>query len=77
MNNTLRALQDYGQSPWLDCIQRSLVAGGELKRLIEEDGGKGVASNPSIFAKAITEGREDDGKASIGEGDRHGVQVSG
>ena len=56
--NTLRSLQDYGQSLWLDYIQRSLVAGGELKRLIEEDGVKGVTSNPSIFAKAITEGRE-------------------
>ncbi len=75
--NTLRALQDYGQSLWLDYIQRSLVTGGELKCLIEEDGVKGVtsnpSSNPSIFAKAITEGREDDGKASIGEGDQHGV----
>jgi transaldolase/glucose-6-phosphate isomerase len=56
--NTLRSLQDYGQSLWLDYIQRSLVAGGELKRLIEEDGVKGVTSNPSIFAKAITEGSE-------------------
>ncbi len=51
--NPLVALGDFGQSPWLDYIRRSLMISGELKGLIEEDGIKGVTSNPAIFEKAI------------------------
>ncbi len=51
--NPLISLQDYGQSIWLDYIRRSLITGGELQRLIEEDGLRGITSNPSIFEKAI------------------------
>src|SRR5437773_2115120 len=47
------ALRQYGQSVWLDFIRRSLIAGGELARLVEEDGLGGVTSNPAIFEKAI------------------------
>ena len=47
------ALKHYGQSVWLDFIRRSLIAGGELKRLVDEDGLGGVTSNPAIFEKAI------------------------
>jgi len=54
LENPLRALQVFGQSVWLDYIRRSLVAGGELRRLIDEEGLRGVTSNPSIFEKAIT-----------------------
>src|SRR5436853_6327809 len=54
MANALTALQDYGQSVWLDYIRRSLLTSGELRRLVEEDGLKGVTSNPAIFEKAIT-----------------------
>ncbi|PYQ24746.1 MAG: transaldolase [Acidobacteria bacterium] len=46
-------LRQYGQSVWLDFIRRSLIAGGELARLVEEDGLGGVTSNPAIFEKAI------------------------
>src|SRR5436309_2625387 len=53
MASALTALQDYGQSVWLDYIRRNLLTSGELKRLIEEDGLKGVTSNPAIFEKAI------------------------
>ena len=52
--NPLKDLQKYGQSVWLDYIRRSLITSGELKRLIEEDGLRGITSNPSIFEKAIT-----------------------
>ncbi len=52
--NPLKALTGFGQSVWLDYIRRSLISTGELKRLIEEDGLRGVTSNPSIFEKAIT-----------------------
>jgi transaldolase/glucose-6-phosphate isomerase len=52
--NPVKALQQYGQSVWLDYIQRHLITSGELQRLIEEDGLRGMTSNPAIFEKAIT-----------------------
>jgi transaldolase/glucose-6-phosphate isomerase len=51
--NPLKDLLKYGQSVWLDYIRRNLITSGELKRLIEEDGLRGMTSNPSIFEKAI------------------------
>ncbi len=53
MPNRLKALQEYGQSVWLDYIRRSLITSGELHRLLDEDGLRGVTSNPTIFEKAI------------------------
>ena len=53
-------LNDYGQSPWYDNIRRSLLEGGDLARMIEEDGIRGVTSNPTIFEKAISSGNEYD-----------------
>ncbi len=52
--NPLKSLKTYGQSVWLDYIRRSLITGGELARLIDDDGLAGVTSNPAIFEKAIT-----------------------
>src|SRR5262245_24811217 len=54
LEGRLRALQGCGQSVWLDYIRRSLLTSGELTRLIEADGLRGVTSNPTIFEKAIT-----------------------
>ena len=51
--NPLKELTKFGQSVWLDYIRRDLFASGQLKRLIEEDGLRGMTSNPSIFEKAI------------------------
>ena len=51
--NPLTQLQTFGQSIWLDYIRRDLLKGGELQRLITEDGLRGMTSNPSIFEKAI------------------------
>lgn len=51
--NPLQALQSYGQSVWLDYIRRSLITSGELQQLIDQDGLRGVTSNPAIFEKAI------------------------
>lgn len=51
--NPLKELLKQGQSVWLDYIRRDLVRRGELKRLVEEDGIRGVTSNPTIFEKAI------------------------
>src|SRR2546429_1651476 len=51
--NPLVQLQNFGQSIWLDYIRRDLLKGGELQRLITEDGLRGMTSNPAIFEKAI------------------------
>jgi transaldolase/glucose-6-phosphate isomerase len=51
--NPLKELLRYGQSVWLDYIRRNLITGGELRRLLDEDGLRGVTSNPAIFEKAI------------------------
>jgi transaldolase / glucose-6-phosphate isomerase len=52
-SNPLRELLDYGQSVWLDYIRRSLLTSRELQRLLDDDGLRGVTSNPAIFEKAI------------------------
>jgi transaldolase len=52
--NPLLDLQKAGQSIWLDYIRRDLLTSGELRRLIAEDGLRGMTSNPSIFEKAIS-----------------------
>src|ERR1700692_126344 len=54
--NPLIQLQNFGQSIWLDYIRRDLMQGGELQRLITEDGLRGMTSNPSIFEQAIAGG---------------------
>lgn len=51
--NHLKTLEQMGQAVWLDFIRRSLITSGELKNMVEEDGLRGVTSNPSIFEKAI------------------------
>jgi transaldolase / glucose-6-phosphate isomerase len=52
--NPLRALLEFGQSPWMDYIRRDLLSSGTLKKMIQEDGLMGMTSNPTIFEKAIT-----------------------
>src|ERR1700726_1437022 len=54
--NPLKELLKFGQSVWLDYIRRDLLTSGELKRLIKEDGLRGMTSNPTIFEKAIAGG---------------------
>src|ERR1700751_79033 len=70
--NPVKALENHGQSVWLDFLARGFVAKGDLKRLMEEDGVKGVTSNPSIFEKAIGSSEEYDGAIghALKRGDR-------
>lgn len=55
MKNPLLQLQEFDQSFWLDNIHRAFTRGGGLKKLIDEDGLRGVTSNPTIFQKAISD----------------------
>lgn len=52
--NTVKKLQQYGQSIWLDYIRRDLLTEGELENLVHQVGVRGVTSNPTIFEKAIS-----------------------
>jgi transaldolase/glucose-6-phosphate isomerase len=63
--NPVKALENHGQAVWLDFLARGFVAKGDLKKLIDSDGVKGVTSNPSIFEKAI--GSSDEYDAPIGK----------
>ena len=56
--NPLLELNSFGQSVWLDFIRRAFVTGGDLEKLIKEDGLAGMTSNPAIFEKAIGGGNE-------------------
>src|ERR1700741_4611698 len=51
--NPLKGLLACGQSHWMDYIRRDLLTGGGLKQMINEDGLRGMTSNPAIFEKAI------------------------
>ncbi|GAA4303904.1 transaldolase [Compostibacter hankyongensis] len=54
-HTTVKQLHDLGQSVWLDALDRKMIHSGELKARIENEGIRGVTSNPSIFEKAIVE----------------------
>ena len=56
--NSLYQLEALGQSIWLDYIRRDLIVSGELRKLIKNDGLRGMTSNPSIFEKAIVESKD-------------------
>jgi transaldolase len=67
--NPVKALQDYGQAVWLDFLSRGFIANGGLKKLVDDDGLRGVTSNPSIFEQAIGRTNEyDDGITRMLEG---------
>ena len=56
-SSPIARLVEYGQSPWYDNLTRDLVTGGGLAALIEDDGIRGVTSNPTIFEKAMAAAR--------------------
>jgi transaldolase len=60
LDNPLRQLENFGQSIWLDYIRRNLLFSPEFRRLIEDDGLKGMTSNPTIFEKAIDDSNDYD-----------------
>ncbi|HEX6657206.1 MAG TPA: transaldolase family protein, partial [Ilumatobacter sp.] len=52
MNRLVRLHEEFGQSPWLDNLQRGYLSSGQLAGLLG-DGIRGLTSNPTIFQKAI------------------------
>ncbi len=75
--NPLTQLAPLGQSVWLDLIRRSMLTpGGEMQKLIEKDGVRGVTSNPAIFEKAINGSADyDDEIRSLGRKGRDAVAI--
>ncbi|MDP9445382.1 MAG: transaldolase [Actinomycetota bacterium] len=55
MNNGLNALSDAGVSVWLDDLSRERLRTGRLRELVEDYSVVGMTSNPTIFAKAVTD----------------------
>src|SRR5574338_77088 len=59
MNNLQRLHAEHDQSPWIDFIDRDLLTSGRLADLVA-DGIRGLTSNPTIFAKAVSSGQYDE-----------------
>jgi transaldolase len=68
MESKVKKIHDFGQSIWLDFIDREIINSGNLKKLIDEDGVRGVTSNPAIFEKAISSSSDYDADiAALGD----------
>jgi transaldolase len=61
-NDVLAQLSEAGVSVWLDDISRDRLRTGNLQSLIDDFHVVGVTSNPTIFAKAISNGDAYDGQ---------------
>ncbi len=53
----LKELEHFGQSVWLDYLSREALESGEIRRLIAEDGLKGMTSNPVHLREGDLQGR--------------------
>jgi transaldolase len=62
LNPNLRRLREAGVSIWLDTLSREMLETGEFAGLIDDYGVTGATSNPTIFAKAITDSDRYDGQ---------------
>jgi transaldolase len=51
--NPLFAIEQLGQSIWMDNLSRDIIQSGELAHMIQTRGLLGITSNPAIFEKAI------------------------
>jgi len=70
MTNPLLQLQEHGQSVWIDYIRRDLIHNGGMQAFIDQDGVRGVTSNPAIFEQAIAQSDlYDEAMKSINESD--------
>ncbi|MCF0060429.1 transaldolase [Dyadobacter chenwenxiniae] len=72
----VKQIHDFGQSIWLDFIDRKVIFSGELKKLIDEDGIRGVTSNPAIFEKAISSSSDyDQDIAELSKSDKTNEEI--
>ena len=54
--NPLVALHDLGQSFWWDQLSRRELQEGLVERMRDENGMRGITSNPAIFQKSLQDG---------------------
>jgi len=74
--NRVKQIHSFGQSIWLDFIDREIMSTGKLKKLIDEDGIRGVTSNPAIFEKAITSSSDYDADIrSLSDSDKTNEEI--
>lgn len=74
--NKVKQIHSFGQSIWLDFIDREIISSGNLKKLIDEDGVRGVTSNPAIFEKAITSSSDyDNDIRTLSDGDKTNEEI--
>ena len=59
MNNLMKLI-DFGQSYWIDNLNRHMIRSGELQKRVREEGLRGMTSNPAIFNKAISKSTDYD-----------------
>jgi transaldolase len=71
-NLNLLRLREAGVSIWLDTLSRELLETGEFAELIHDYGVTGATSNPTIFAKAITDSDcyDDQMRSLVARGER-------
>ncbi len=76
MTSPVKRLLTFGQSPWLDFISRGFLARGELGRLMERMGLRGVTSNPVIFEEAMAHSDDYDAALrALAAEDRSAVEI--
>lgn len=51
--NHLLELHEHGQSVWMDNLSRDIIQSGQLAEMVQNQGIRGITSNPAIFEKAI------------------------
>src|SRR5688572_19917273 len=73
VNTRLHQLAEHGQSVWIDFLSRDLLESGALARAVDEDAVVGVTSNPTIFAKALSDGNAYDEQIAASRGDAMSV----
>jgi len=74
--NKVKQIHSFGQSIWLDFIDREIMTSGKLKSLIDDDGVRGVTSNPAIFEKAITSSSDYDADIrALAESDKTNEEI--
>lgn len=64
--NRMADLINHGQSCWMDDLTRHMIATGDLARRVEQEGLRGITSNPTIFEKAVAQSDDYDGDIARG-----------